>query len=349
MIRLAIISGTRACSLSLLLSILLTCAARGQQWSRFRGPNGQGISEARTIPVKWTEKDYNWKVKLPAGGHGSPVLWNDKVFVTCEDPEPAGGILLALSVSDGRVLWQKQYKLTAYRSHNDNSYATATPAVDAERVYVLWQTSNETIITGLDHSGRELWQRTFPGVNSRFGPGTSPMLFDDILVFTHEHWEGGKGRQSSWIALNKLTGETRWTTKRSNKQISYSTPCIYRSGGREPELIFASEAHGISGVDPHTGKVVWELDSCGKGGAGIQLSAVRPGFKEYHGQATLTYKCTGKTAPYAPTSLAKDGLLFTFHDRGDVSCLRVETGKVLLKSSIADTKSRYSPLSIAWY
>ena len=179
------------------------------------------------------------------------------MFVTCENPEPAGGILLALSVSDGRVLWQKKYKLTPYRSHNDNSYATATPAVVAERVYVLWQTSNETIIAGLDHNGRELWQRTFPGINSRFGPGTSPMLFDDIVVFTHEQWEGGKG------------------------------------------------------------------------GAGIQLSAVRPGSEDNPGQVTLAYKHNGKTAPYVSTSLAKDGLLFTFHDQGDVSCLRIETGEVL--------------------
>jgi len=114
-------------------------------------------------------------------------------------------------------------------------------------------------------------------------------------------------------------------------------------------LIFASWAHGISGVDPHTGKVIWELDSalparvvsspviagdlligtCGKGGAGIQLSTVRPGSEDNDGQPSLAYKHTGKTAPYVPTSLVKDGLLFTFHDRGDVSCLRVETGEVL--------------------
>ena len=348
-IKSAMIHGARGCSFSLLLSILLTCAAYGQEWTRFRGPNGQGISDARTIPIKWTDKDYNWKVKLPAGGHGSPVLWNDKVFVTCETPEPTGGILMALSVSDGRVLWQKKYKLTAYRSHNDNSYATSTPVVDAEGVYVLWQTSGETIIAGLDHNGRELWQRSFPGINSRFGPGTSPMLINDIVIFTHEQWEGGKGKQSAWIALDRLTGETRWTTKRNNKQISYSTPCVYQSDGRKPQLIFASMAHGISGVDPHTGKVIWELDSalparvvsspviagdlligaCGKGGAGIQLSAVRPGYGDNHGQASQVYKRTKKTAPYVPTSIAKDGLLFTFHDRGDVSCLRSQTGDVL--------------------
>jgi len=337
---------------SLLVVILLACTANGQQWSRFRGPNGQGISDARTIPVKWAEKDYNWKVKLPAGGHGSPVLWNDKVFVTCEAPESAGGILMALNVSDGRVLWQKKYKLTAYHSHRDNSYATSTPVVDAECVYVLWQTSSEVIVTALDHDGRLIWQRDFPGIYCRFGPGTSPILFDDLVVFSHEHWtsgpEGGK-HESSWIALDHETGRTRWRTKRNNAEISYSTPCVYRPDGREPQLIFTSWAHGVTAVEPQTGRVIWELDSalparvvsspviagdlivgaCGKGGAGIQLSAVRPGSQGNPGQASLAYKRTGKTAPYVPTSLAKDGLLFTFHDRGDVCCLRVETGEVL--------------------
>jgi outer membrane protein assembly factor BamB len=87
-VRLAMVNRIKVWSLFLLLGILLTCAAHGQEWSRFRGPNGQGISSARTIPVKWTENDYNWKVKLPGGGHGSPVLWNDKMFVTCEIESP---------------------------------------------------------------------------------------------------------------------------------------------------------------------------------------------------------------------------------------------------------------------
>jgi len=74
------INGTRGLSFSLLLGILLTYPANGQQWTRFRGPNGQGISDAKTIPVKWIEKDYNWKVKLPGGGHGSPVWVNGLLY-----------------------------------------------------------------------------------------------------------------------------------------------------------------------------------------------------------------------------------------------------------------------------
>jgi len=146
---------------ALFVAITLITVVQGQEWTRFRGPNGQGISNCRTVPIEWTEKDYNWKVELPAKGHGSPVIWQDKVFLTCERPEPTGGMLLALSVSDGGGLWRKEYELTPYRFHNDNSYATSTPVVDADAVYVLWQTSAETVVAALPHRAAERHGRGF--------------------------------------------------------------------------------------------------------------------------------------------------------------------------------------------
>jgi len=341
------ISGMKAFNFFFFFGILLACSAQGQEWTRFRGPNGSGISEAETIPTKWMEKDYNWKVKLPGGGHGSPVIWRDKVFLTCENPKPAGGMLLALDVSDGHLIWSKRYKLTAYRHHRDNSLAVTTPVVDVDHVYVLWQTSDEAILAAVDHNGNEVWKRTFPGVYSRFGPGCSPMLFEDIVVFTHEHREGPHNFESTWMAVDRRTGRERWTIKRDNSQISYSTPCVYSPQGAAPQLIFTSHSHGITSLDPRTGQVIWELDSvlpdrvvsspvvagdmiigaCGKGGAGVQLVAVRA--ESMSKQPGVIYTLKRKFAPYVPTSLVKDGLLFLFHDQGDVSCLRHATSEVL--------------------
>jgi outer membrane protein assembly factor BamB len=181
-------------------SILLASVTQGQQWARFRGPNGQGISHAKTIPIKWTEKDYNWKVTLPGGGHSSPVVWEDKVFVTSGDQKTGRGTILALRASDGKVLWQREYVLTPYRMSQLNSYATATPAVDANHVYTLWPTPEETILVALDHDGEEIWKRTFDGVHCQHGAGGSPIVFDDIVVFTHEHEKSSKASQSAWIA-----------------------------------------------------------------------------------------------------------------------------------------------------
>jgi len=339
-------SGTRL-ALSGLLSLLCTGVVDGQEWARFRGPNGQGISDAKSIPVTWTEKDFNWKTRLPGGGHSSPVVWADQVFVTSETPQPSGGILLALDVHTGKVSWQKQYDLTAYRPHSDNSYAAATPAVDADGVYLLWQTAQETIAAALDHQGREIWRRDLPGVHSQFGPGTSPIVVGDVVVFTHEQ-EGEEKYRSDWIALDRRTGQTRWTVERKNSETSCSTPCVYRPKDGKPQLIFTSETDGITGVNPNTGSVMWELRSvlparvvgspvlagdvaisaCGKGSTGNQLVAVRipPNGDK---QPQIIYAQTGRLIPYVPTPLAKDGLLYVFHDQGEVRCLRVQTGEVL--------------------
>jgi outer membrane protein assembly factor BamB len=335
---------------------LLASVVQGQEWPRFRGPNGQGISYAETIPVKWTEKDYNWKVELPGIGHSSPVVWGDKVFVTSGDQKAGRGMLLALSVSDGGLLWQKEYALTKYRMNSSNSFATATPAVDDDHVYVFWATANETILAALAHDGEEIWKSTFEGVNCQHGPGISPIVVNDIVVFTHEHEKSDKQARSAWIAVDHKNGRTRWELERqTGPKMSYSTPCVYSFGNDKPLLIFTSLAHGITAVDPDRGAVVWEAESafisrvvsspvvadellvaaCGDAGSGKRLIAIRPAPVAQSAEPTEVYKIDSSSVPYVPTSLAKDGLLFTFHDRGDVSCLRSATGEQLWREKPA--------------
>lgn len=334
--------------------ILLTSAAHAQQWPRFRGPNGQGISHAKTIPVKWTQDDYNWKVTLPGLGHSSPVVWADKVFITCADQKAARGMLLALRASDGEVLWQKQYTLTAYRMNQRNGYAAATPAADADHVYTVWATSEQTLLIGFEHDGTEIWERTFAGVKSQHGPCSSPIVFEDIVVFTHEQENtSDKTACSFWIAVDRRTGRTRWELPRqTGSKTSYSTPCVYSPRPGASQLVFTGLSHGITGVNPRTGKVLWEADSaftarvvsspviadglvigtCGDGSAGKCLTAIKPGAAD---TPTEAYKIEDSSVSYVPTSLAAEGLLFTYHDRGQVSCLRAATGELLWREKPA--------------
>ena len=330
--------------------------SQAQQWSRYRGPNGQGISYDKNIPVKWTQKDYNWKVTLPGGGHSSPVLWGDKIFVTSGDQKTDQGCLLALRASDGKILWQKQYSLASYRPNSRNSYATATPAVDADHVYVLWPTPKETILIALDHEGGEIFKRTFEGVYCQHGAGGSPIVLDDVVVFTHEHENSTKDTPSSWIAVDRKTGRTRWELERqTGPKTSYSTPCVYSPHTDVPQLIFTSNSHGITGVDPRKGTVIWEAESvlparvvsspviagrlligsCGDGSRGKCLVAVNPVAKGESFKPTEAYTIDSSTAPYVPTSIANEGLLFTFHDSGYVSCLRSATGEQLWREKPA--------------
>lgn len=330
------------------VAVLFGSASYAQEWTRFRGPNGQGISPAKTIPVKWTEEDYNWKVKLPGGGHSSPVVWNDRIFVTSGDEETDCGTILALSVSDGETLWQKEYALGSYRMNRLNSHAATTPAVDADHVYVLWPASNQTILVALDHSGNEVWKRTFEGVHSRHGAGGSPVVVGDVVVFAHEQEQSSNDVDSTWIAVDRKTGQTQWGLEReSSSKMSYSTPCIYRFGTDKPQLVFTSYAHGITGVDLRTPEVVWEAKSafedrvvsspviagdliigtCGEGGSGKRLIAIQPGKGDDPTEPKEVYRIEGRSATYVPTALAVHGLLFTVHDQGHISCLNSATGK----------------------
>jgi outer membrane protein assembly factor BamB len=339
------------------LAVFYVSVSHGQEWTRFRGPNGQGISEAKTIPAKWTEKDYNWKIELPGGGHSSPVIWGNKLFITSGDQQAGHTILLALNTSDGSVLWQKEYALSKYRPNKLNSFATSTPAVDADKVYVLMTSPKETILAALNHEGKEIWKRTFEGVQCQHGAGSSPIVYDDMVIFTHENEDSSsKDAKSFWIAVDCKTGETRWTLDRkTGPKTSYSTPCVYTPADGKKQLIFTSFSHGMTGVDPLAGTVIWELDSafisrvvsspviadrlligtCGDYGVGKRLIAIRPGTSDKSTRPVEAYKIDGSTIPYVPTSVAKDSLLFMFLDRGDVECLRSATGEQLWREKPA--------------
>src|SRR5580765_5276525 len=127
------------------------CAFNGiaQEWTRFRGPNGSGISQAKTIPTKITDADINWKVELPGTGHSSPVLWGERIFLTSTGDKSGGIFVLCLSAADGRLLWQENFSLNPFSRHPFNSYASSTPAVDAERVYVVWNEPEHYVLSAL--------------------------------------------------------------------------------------------------------------------------------------------------------------------------------------------------------
>ena len=135
----------------LLTGWMLCCAAAASlsappdpgEWTRFRGPNGTGVSRAPNLPSVWTNEDYRWKVALPGSGHASPVIWGDRVFVVCADEPLAKRIVLCLKATDGRLAWQREYACPSSRKNRDNSYASSTPAVDRDRVYVYWTTPEE--------------------------------------------------------------------------------------------------------------------------------------------------------------------------------------------------------------
>ena len=327
--------------LALALATLAGAGGETEDWTRFRGPDGSGISAATAVPVRWTEQDYNWKVELPGEGHSSPVTWRDKVFVTCGEKATARRTVLCLRAADGAVAWSRHFASTRHHLNPLNSYASSTPAVDAQRLYVKWTSTEEVTVAALDHAGKEVWRRALGPFDSEHGGANSPILCGDLVVVAND--QRGK---SSLVALDRATGATRWQLARRSAKTAYSTPIVYRPEGAPPELVFTSMSHGVTSVDPTTGKVNWEVPdvfrlrvvaspvvaaglivgTCQVGGTGRRLVAVRPGSKARGAPPTLAYELK-KRLPGVPAPLAKDGLLFLWTVRGEVSCLRAATGE----------------------
>lgn len=326
----------------LLVAITLGSSTLAQEWTRFRGPNGTGTSDAKTIPTQWTDQDINWKVSLPGTGHSSPVVWGEKIFLTSTEEQAGTIVVVCVKTADGSVLWQHDFPFAAFQKHKFNSFASATPAVDAERVYVSWSMPARYTVMAFDHDGKKVWDRDIGPFVSQHGSGASPVLYGDKLILANEQ-EG----QSFLVALDSRTGKTRWQTSRRTVSTTYSTPCVYQPKGQKPLLIFNSQAHGISAVDPDSGEMVWEYakafdkrsvsspivagnliyGSCGSGGGGNYVVAVRAGDPATGKQPELAYELR-RSAPYVPTGVVLGDLAFLWGDGGIATCLHAPTGEV---------------------
>jgi outer membrane protein assembly factor BamB len=313
-----------------------------QEWTRFRGPNGTGQSEATTIPTAWTDKDYNWKIELPGVGHSSPVIWGDKLFVGSADPANGTRMLFAVRTSDGEVLWRKDYPATISKIHQYNSFSSGTPACDADRVFFAWATPEEFRLIALDHQGTEAWNINLGKFIARHGFGASPIIYEDLVIITNDQ-EG----ESSLIAVDRNSGDIRWNVPRktlSPQSASYSTPMIYAPPGGEDELIVNSWAHGITSHNPRTGELNWEAPvfelrtvgspvlaggliwgSCGEGAGNNSVIAIKPGDKNGNKPKIELALRRKSMWPYVPTIIAADNLVFLWGDSGIVTCVDART------------------------
>ncbi len=197
----------------LLLPVALFCSlatvafALGSDWPRFRGPNGTGIADARTIPVEWTAKDMQWKIPLPGPGNGSPVVWKGRIFLQSTSKDGNQRSLLCYDAKDGSLKWSdtflgKQYK----KLHKLNTMASQTPAVDADHVYVAFWDGDKVSLYGYTHEGKQLWNRDLGTFTSQHGAGASPIPYGGNVYFNDD--QDGK---AVMLCLEGKTGRIIWS------------------------------------------------------------------------------------------------------------------------------------------
>ena len=329
-----------------------------QEWTRFRGPNGTGVVSAREVPTSWTKEDHNWKTELPGIGHSQPVVWKDRLFVTSATEKGAKRIVLCLRTGDGRIDWSRSYGHATHRKHRNSSYANSTPAVDAERVYAIMG-SVDCTLRAFDHEGAELWDADLGEFVGNHGHGSSPIVHEGMVIVAQEH-EG-----SAFVAAyGARTGKQRWKTPRRPANASYGTPCVYERPGERAQLVFLSQAYGLSGVDALTGKLQWEapvfdkrttsspvvrhglaFGTCGSGGGGNYLVALRLGGEGDVSKTHVAYEIRN-SAPYVPTPVIKDDLLFLWNVKGIVTCADAKSGQVHWRERVAGGRYFSSPVCV---
>jgi outer membrane protein assembly factor BamB len=236
-----------------------------EQWPQWRGPLSTGVAPHADPPVEWSEtKNVRWKVALPGKGHSTPVIWNDRVFVTTavavgeafparfsgapggHDEQPIthreSFTVLALDRASGKILWQRAVheEIPHQGGHLTASLASSSPITDGERVFAHFGSWG---LYCLDLNGEILWQKNFGRLESLHGhgEGSSPALHGDTLVVNWDN-EG----DSFLIGLDKRTGRELWKTPRE-KASSWSSPIITEAGGKAQVIVAGSQR--IRGYD----------------------------------------------------------------------------------------------------
>ncbi len=326
----------------------VSAAGNAQEWTRFRGPNGTGIGLVNGIPSKFTVDDADWRVALKGEGHSSPVLWGEHVFVTGSNRAKGTFIVQCLRAKDGYEAWSVSRPQKSYRMHKYNHLTSSTPATDGKKLVVLVSEPDAQTVFAVDLEGEKLWERKFKTIISNHGGGVSPVFHDDSVILA-----GDEESRSFLTALDSASGKVLWKIDRANVKAAFSTPCRFVDPSGTEGLLFYSMAHGITFVDPSTGKTFWEqvdlfekrtvssclvadgliIGTCGSGGGGNYLVALKPGSAVKGAPPSLKYKLR-RSIPYVPTSLAKDGLLFLWGDAGIVTCVRSKSGEIVWQERV---------------
>jgi len=227
-------------------------ALASDDWTQFRGPNGTGVSETTGLPTEFgPNKNVVWKTELPSG-HSSPVLTQDRIFVTAHsnDKDKHKLFVICLDRQSGKILWQREVPRSREgRLQNVNGPASPSPVTDGTNVYAFFQ---EFGLISFDGAGKERWKLPLGPFNMFYGFGASPILVDDKLILPVDQ----DNPSSYLIAVDKKSGRLRWKVERPVVISGYSTPIVYQPKQGAKQIIIP-ESFQLSAYSVEDGKRIW--------------------------------------------------------------------------------------------
>ncbi len=342
----------------LLTGLLLSAAAlQAENWPQFRGPTHQGRSAATGLPLHWSAtSNVVWKTPIPGEAWSSPIVWNDRVFVTTATEGGQTCRVLSLDTASGDLLWDKVvFQQTPRHKEGRNSYATATPATDGERVYACF---GDGSFVALNFAGEIVWTNRNYQFYGQHGLASSPILHRGLLIMARDGSSDGADNKLGWLtpwdqarvlALDARTGKERWQGKRGLSRIAHGVPAIWEHDGKAEVVSEAGDV--VQGFDAETGARLWSSEVIGEGkvpstvlGDGLVFTAGGWGGKDtikafrLGGQGDLKETRLvweqKKNMPKVPSLLYLKPFLFALTDGGVAACLQADTGELIWQERV---------------
>ena len=313
-------------------------------WNQFRGPNGDGDAKSANLPLKFSEKqNLTWKTPVPGKAWSSPVVMDEKVWLTNAEPDGFKMWALQIDWNTGSLL----KKILVFENeepqycHPMNSYGTPTPVIYDGRVFVHFGTHGTAALDA--QSGQVLWKRRDFKCDHFRGAAASPIAFNDSLIV---HFDGHDLQYI--VCLDQKNGKTRWKKEREyafktdngDRKKAYCTPSVITHNGRQ-ELI-SPGAVATESRNPKTGELYWTVRTggmnassrpiyrhghvyvfCGMG----SMSAIRPGGSGDVDKTHVTWT-RRKVVPKKSSPLVLGNYLYMVSDEGVASCNNPKTGEV---------------------
>lgn len=325
-------------------------------WTHFRGTNLNGISTASGIPTEWNEKTIKWKTIVHGNGHSSPVVYNDQVWITTASSDGSELFAVCVDLRTGKIIHDTKVfdVVDQIGKHGINTYASPTPCIENGFVYVHFGSLGTACLKTTD--GSIVWKRTDLKCNHVQGPGSSPILYRNLLIL---HFEGTDVRYI--VALDKATGKEVWRTHRPEEPYkalanigkkAYVTPLVMNVKGRD--LLISNGSAVCCAYEPLTGKEVWRVVGGAEstvpmpfawngkvffytgsvnnpgGGTYTEMFAVDPDGKgDVTSSNILWKKRDDQTHTQMLTPVAMDGLIYTVTTRNFMMCIDAGSGKEL--------------------
>jgi outer membrane protein assembly factor BamB len=341
----------------LLVVVFADRDGRAANWPQFRGPGHQGISAERGLPLHWsTASNVVWKTPLPGESWSSPIVWDERVFVTTATDNGQTCRVLCLDTKNGQILWNRDvFQQLPRRKEGRNTYATPTPATEGQRVYACF---GDGSFVALNFAGEIVWTNRAYKFYGQHGLGTSPLLHDELLIMARDGSSEGEDKSLGWqkpwdqsylLALDTKTGTERWKAKRGLSRISHGMPNLWQHDGQTQVISEAGDV--VQGFDFRTGARLWSSEVLGEGkvpsvvlGDGLVFTSGGWGGKE----TVKAFRLGGtgelkesnlvweqkKGMPKVPSMLYLKPHLFAITDGGVASCMNAATGELLWQERV---------------